>query len=76
MAQRSASKHFRKSTNDLYEEPADNSGRFKTMYNQAFVDHSSRKRNEGIGRYEKGVTSPIKRPANFLEARSPNAGDM
>ncbi len=76
MAQRSASKHFRKSTNDLYEESDDNSSRFKTMYNQAFVDHSSRKRNEGIGRYEKGMTSPVQTPGSFLESRSPKPAEL
>ena len=72
MAQKSASKHLRKSTNDLYEEISDSGSRFKSMYSAAFVDHSSRKRNEGIGRYEKGHTSTSKKA--LRDARSPDLG--
>ena len=71
MAHKSASKHCRKSTNDLYDEISDSGSRFKSMYSAAFVDHSSRKRNEGIGRYEKGQTTFKK---SLRDARSPDLG--
>lgn len=60
MAQRSSSKNFRKSTNDLFD--SGNDSRFKSMYAQAFVDHSKK---------DSGVPLPptVSSPANRLNDR-------
>ena len=59
MAQRSSSKNVRKSTNDLFD--SGNDSRFKTMYSQAFVDHSKRESRD--------QTQTLMNPMNRLSSQ-------
>ena len=81
MAQKSSSKNVRKSTNDLFD--SGNDSRFKTMYSQAFVDHSKRESrdqtntmiypmNRLSNQLAPKMTTPAKHSAKHVFDRSPS----